>query len=147
MSYCRRDMHVEADRRQDTADPQCLDSHSIRTVSGMFQNMSTSTLSPLVSLSNIASFVVERCAVHQQPIYGRWNYHGAVFQPQQRPTVPVSVSRFVTILRVSLPCVSLSSFSIYQNPGAGLPGFRTLTVPKAHTPRHPHGRSVIITLW
>ena len=81
MSYCRRDMHVEADRRQDTADPQCLDSHSIRTVSGMFQNMSTSTLSPLVSLSNIASFVVERCAVHQQPIYGRWNYHGAVFQP------------------------------------------------------------------
>ena len=143
MSYCRRDMHVEADRRQDTADPQCLDSHSIRTVSAMFQNMSTSTLSPLVSLSDIASFVVERCAVHQQPIYGRWNYHGAVFQPQQRPTVPVSVSRFVTILRVSLPCVFfVFFFSIYQDPGAGLPVSQYLTIPKAHTSRHQHGRSV-----
>jgi hypothetical protein len=57
--------NVEADRRQGTADPQCLDSHSICTVSGMFQNMSTSTLSSLVPLSNIASFVVERCAAHQ----------------------------------------------------------------------------------
>jgi hypothetical protein len=72
---------VEADRRQGTADPQCLDSHSICTVSGMFQSMSTSTLSSLVPLSNIASFVVERCAVHQHPIYGRWNFHGVVFQP------------------------------------------------------------------
>lgn len=50
--------------------PTVCGSHSIRTVSDVFQKMDLFALSLLVPWSDIASFAVERCAAHQQPIYG-----------------------------------------------------------------------------
>jgi hypothetical protein len=135
---------VEADRRQDTADPQCLDSHSICTVSGMFQNMSTSTLSPLVSWSNIASFVVERCAVHEQLIYGRWNFHGVVFQPSTSNSYSLCLAfrdDSTSLFTLRFLCLPFPSSRIQEQAS------QHHETSKAHTPRHPHGRSVIITLW
>lgn len=49
--------------------PVMSGSHYVRTVSGMFHNMSMLTLSPLVSLSDLASFAVERCAARSWAIY------------------------------------------------------------------------------
>lgn len=118
-------------------------SHYIRTVSGMFHNMSMLTLSPLVSLSDLASFAVERCAARSWAIYVHDRAYHDHLSSQHLPTVRVCILRPVTSLRVSLlrgfVCSHLSLLTF----GAGL----LYHIFVIYTHRHTHGRPVIISLW
>jgi hypothetical protein len=83
--------------------------------------------------STLVEYSIVRCRAMRCPsafLYMDVGASTALFSNQQRPTVRVSLSRFVTILRVSLPLAfSLSSF--FHLPGAGLLVSQTLTVPKS----------------